>query len=141
MLICSLLATAGGELGLKHVAWSKHTAWLSPVKHFAMYALVMATNDPQVNFRLPAELRDRLKAAADDKGRTLTAEIVYRLQESFSHPQGLVGRELVSDVLTHLLDSGIIEFTEGGSGLMANLKGRLQNGPGYQKPAAPKKKA
>jgi predicted DNA-binding protein len=40
-------------------------------------------DEVQVNFRIPRELRDRLKAAAEDSGRTLTAEFVLRLQKSF----------------------------------------------------------
>lgn len=36
-----------------------------------------------MNFRLPAELREKLKQAADESKRTLTAEIVARLEASF----------------------------------------------------------
>lgn len=43
----------------------------------------MARNDPQVNFRIPADLKDRLETAALASGRTLTAEVVSRLQGSF----------------------------------------------------------
>jgi uncharacterized protein (DUF1778 family) len=42
----------------------------------------MARTDPQVNFRIPADLKTRLDAAADSAGRSLTAEIVLRLQQS-----------------------------------------------------------
>jgi hypothetical protein len=44
----------------------------------------MARLDPQVNFRLPEELRQKLQAAADEAKRTLTAEIVARLEGSFT---------------------------------------------------------
>lgn len=37
----------------------------------------------QVNFKMPAELRQKLKETADASNRTLTAEIVQRLTESF----------------------------------------------------------
>jgi hypothetical protein len=43
----------------------------------------MARDDLQVNFRMPAELKARLEAAAAASGRTLTAEVVYRLNASF----------------------------------------------------------
>lgn len=43
----------------------------------------MARSDPQVNFRIPATLNDRLKAAAAANNRTITAELVSRLQQSF----------------------------------------------------------
>jgi hypothetical protein len=39
-------------------------------------------------FRLPAELADRLRVAADEAGRSLNAEIVVRLQDSFAAPPG-----------------------------------------------------
>lgn len=44
----------------------------------------MARNDPQVNFRMPQELRDKLESAAKANSRTLTAEIVARLERSFA---------------------------------------------------------
>lgn len=40
----------------------------------------MGTEQLQVNFRMPAELKARLEEAAKVSGRTLTAEIVYTLQ-------------------------------------------------------------
>lgn len=43
----------------------------------------MARTDPQLNFRCPAELKDRLEAAAEASGRSLTQEIVARLATSF----------------------------------------------------------
>ena len=44
----------------------------------------MARTDPQLNFRIPVELRDRLEAAAGENKRSLTAELVDRLQASFN---------------------------------------------------------
>jgi len=43
----------------------------------------MARTDPQVNLRIPADLKAALDVAANDSGRSLTAEIVSRLQQSF----------------------------------------------------------
>lgn len=43
----------------------------------------MARSDPQVNFRIPKELLDRVKASAQEEGRTITAELVARLDASF----------------------------------------------------------
>lgn len=43
----------------------------------------MARTDPQVNFRIPAKLKDAIEAAAVASNRTVTAEIVHRLQDSF----------------------------------------------------------
>lgn len=46
----------------------------------------MAKDDPQVNFRLPVELRDRVQAAANASKRTLTQEIVRRLEAAEDWP-------------------------------------------------------
>lgn len=43
----------------------------------------MARTDPQINIRLPADLKARLDKAAAEAGRSFTAEIVLRLEESF----------------------------------------------------------
>ena len=43
----------------------------------------MARNDPQMNLRVPMELKEKIEKAALDNGRTITAEAVYRLEESF----------------------------------------------------------
>ena len=44
----------------------------------------MARHDPQVNFRIPAELKEQLDQSAKDNNRTLTSELVTRLADSFS---------------------------------------------------------
>lgn len=43
----------------------------------------MARTDPQLNFRIPADLKARLEAAAEKNQRTLTGELVARLEASF----------------------------------------------------------
>ncbi|WP_313416066.1 Arc family DNA-binding protein [Stenotrophomonas sp.] len=43
----------------------------------------MSREDPQVNFRLPAELLQRLRFSAATSNRTVTAELVSRLESSF----------------------------------------------------------
>lgn len=47
----------------------------------------MARNDPQMNLRVPMELKERIEKAALDNGRTITAEAVYRLEQSFEHQE------------------------------------------------------
>lgn len=59
----------------------------------------MARNDPQVNFRIPAELKVRLEAEATANNRTLTAELVARLQAP----------SLTSDALTERLERSMFE--------------------------------
>lgn len=44
----------------------------------------MARTDPQVNIRIPAALKARLDEQASEGGRSLTAEIVYRLELSLA---------------------------------------------------------
>jgi len=43
----------------------------------------MSKIDVQVNFRMPAELKARLEQAAKGNHRSVTAELVARLEESF----------------------------------------------------------
>lgn len=43
----------------------------------------MARTDPQVNFRIPASLKEKLEAAAFENKRTLTAELISRVEASF----------------------------------------------------------
>lgn len=45
----------------------------------------MARNDPQMNLRVPMELKEKIEKAALDNGRTITAEAVYRLEKSFDN--------------------------------------------------------
>ncbi|TDH38562.1 Arc family DNA-binding protein [Pseudohoeflea suaedae] len=44
----------------------------------------MARKDPQVNVRLPASLKQRIEMAAAESGRSFTAEVVIRLQQSLT---------------------------------------------------------
>lgn len=43
----------------------------------------MAREDPQLKFRVPADLRSRLEASASESHRSLSAEIVARLESTF----------------------------------------------------------
>ncbi|VWX29703.1 Arc family DNA-binding protein [Moraxellaceae bacterium 17A] len=38
----------------------------------------------QVNFRMPKDLKDKLEQAAQQSGRSITSELVTRLEQSFS---------------------------------------------------------
>lgn len=44
----------------------------------------MTSEDIQTNLRLPADLKERLKQAADTSNRSMNAEVVARLEESFT---------------------------------------------------------
>lgn len=43
----------------------------------------MARDQPQINIRISPALREELTAAAANSGRSLTAEVVARLEQSF----------------------------------------------------------
>ena len=43
----------------------------------------MARTDPQINIRLPLELKERIRIIGDQNGRSMNAEIVHRLEQSF----------------------------------------------------------
>ncbi len=43
----------------------------------------MAREDPQVNFRIPMDLLYKLRESQKHSGRSLSAEVVYRLERSF----------------------------------------------------------
>jgi len=53
------------------------------VKYRAVYLRRMARSDPQVNFRIPERLNERLKESAAASNRSITAELVTRLEESY----------------------------------------------------------
>jgi hypothetical protein len=54
----------------------------------------MTRADLQVNFRMPASLKAMLEAAAKENHRSLTAELIARLEASFRH------NELVEETAT-----------------------------------------
>lgn len=54
---------------------------LEKVKYRTIQA--MARSDPQLNFRCPAGLKEKLEAAAVESGRSVTQELVFRLERSF----------------------------------------------------------
>ena len=45
----------------------------------------MARTDPQFNLRVPAELKLQVEEAAKLSGRSINAEAVYRLEQSFKN--------------------------------------------------------
>lgn len=49
--------------------------------------MCMARNDPQINIRIPAKLKKSLEAAATENNRSVTSEIVERLEQSVSGPK------------------------------------------------------
>jgi hypothetical protein len=44
----------------------------------------MKQTDPQYKLRLPQQLKDQIESAANTSGRSMNAEIVHRLEQSFT---------------------------------------------------------
>lgn len=68
----------------------------------------MARNDPQMNLRVPMELKEKIEKAALDNGRTITAEAVYRLEQSFNDPVYLMP-EQANSIYNELMGKAISE--------------------------------
>lgn len=75
---------------LKGVDWNVAECYVDS-KHFATYNLAMTSEDIQTNLRLPADLKERLKQAAEVSNRSMNAEVVARLEESFAAEKGATG--------------------------------------------------
>lgn len=74
----------------------------------------MARTDPQVNLRMPADLKDRLDAAALANQRSLTAEVIRRLDESFEPERsgGIERLEEAMEALRRSVEEGRRHFEE-----------------------------
>ncbi|MET3926633.1 Arc family DNA-binding protein [Devosia sp. 2618] len=66
----------------------------------------MSREDPQMKLRLPEQLRDVLKAKADESHRSMNAEIVARLEQSleFSITVGLEFQQAMAKATEDKLD-------------------------------------
>lgn len=60
----------------------------------------MARNEPQVNLRMPAALKARLEEAAGASKRSLTAEIIARLEQSLVLPDLNIPEDLAARMLS-----------------------------------------
>ena len=50
----------------------------------------MARTDPQINLRVPADLKKKIELIAVENGRSLNAEVVQRLEQSFTQDKKLL---------------------------------------------------
>lgn len=57
----------------------------------------MAKDYSQVNFRIPTKLKEDIEKAALDNERSITSELVARLEESFNHNENT--RTLIQDAV------------------------------------------
>lgn len=77
----------------------------------------MSREDLQVNFRIPAELKRAIEAAAEKNKRSITAELVARLEESFfdgdpSPAERYTQQSMIKAVVEETLRLARIEFDE-----------------------------
>lgn len=63
----------------------------------------MARTDPQLNIRIPSDLKDRLEEAATASGRSVTAELIHRIEESL-HGDELTSTHVPASQLKQILD-------------------------------------
>lgn len=64
----------------------------------------MARTDPQVNFRIPERLNERLKESAAENNRSITQELVTRLEDSFD-PMWAALKLAMAPIRVDLVDS------------------------------------
>lgn len=64
----------------------------------------MARTDPQVNIRMPAELKERLEAASAETNRSLNGEIVARLEGSLDaeNPTVEIGEKSIEKIVARI---------------------------------------
>lgn len=70
----------------------------------------MANDYTQVNFRIPAKLKEQIENSAEKNNRSITAELVSRLEQSFEEAyidtvSDAVINELLEGTVSRLLDA------------------------------------
>ena len=51
----------------------------------------MARDDPHFNFRMPLEVREKLKSRAESNGRSMNAELLQIVQDAIAKPSPISG--------------------------------------------------
>ncbi len=62
----------------------------------------MARTDPQFNLRVPIELKQQVENAAKESGRSINAEAVFRLEQSFRNEIGDLGSMPTEELMKEL---------------------------------------
>ncbi len=65
----------------------------------------MSRDNPQVNFRIPQELKDTLERSARDNNRTITQELIVRLEQGL----GVAGRATKKYIFTEWRPTELIQ--------------------------------
>lgn len=71
----------------------------------------MSRDDPHFRLRVPEELKAKVEAAANKKRRSMTAEIVDRLEETFRQDEWLPTGQGYADLIA-VLEEEIAEHEE-----------------------------
>lgn len=65
----------------------------------------MARTDPQFNFRIPAALKEKLEESAKINGRSVTAEVITRLESTFHSVDRYENKEIaLKEIIIESLD-------------------------------------
>lgn len=73
----------------------------------------MAQEYSQVNFRIPSKLKEDIEKAAFANNRSITSELVSRLEESFKHDAGSIAdyektvQKMLFNVMANLHKEGV----------------------------------
>lgn len=91
----------------------------------------MARNDPQMNLRVPMELKEKIEKAAFENGRTITAEAVYRLEQSFDSPLSFNPKDtnMITTIVAQSMQTLISELRSEGveNNKLANAVNKIAN--------------
>ncbi|EJZ2263536.1 Arc family DNA-binding protein [Escherichia albertii] len=69
----------------------------------------MARDDPHFNFRMPLEVREKLKLRAEANGRSMNSELLQIVQDALSKPSPVSGYRDEEERLASLISERVKE--------------------------------
>lgn len=69
----------------------------------------MARDDPHFNFRMPMEVREKLKFRAEANGRSMNSELLQIVQDALSKPSPVSGYRDEEERLASLISDRVKE--------------------------------
>ncbi|EBD2587539.1 Arc family DNA-binding protein [Salmonella enterica] len=69
----------------------------------------MARDDPHFNFRMPMEVREKLKFRAEANGRSMNSELLQIVQDALSKPSPVTGYRDEEERLASLISEQVKE--------------------------------
>lgn len=70
----------------------------------------MARDDPHFNFRMPLEVREKLKLRAEANGRSMNSELLQIVQDALSKPSPVSGYRDEEERLASLISEQVKEI-------------------------------